>query len=304
MTTQTVNPMQNITRQILDGMEAVDAWKYAQDCVNYPVEFKDLFWEEPDEVFNVARGVTNTGRDVIYRGVLVDRDRIDKKHVIATVTGLYDTLSVPMVYSSFERELASLNLTNAPCNIYVSGNGGTQELKVRLTDMESPHPDHPIVMILTLQTSLDGTKQHSLNVSAWNEESGFEIVGLSAANYGITAKHTTSIHDRHISMAVVITKLMAEWNETVIPMMRMMLDCEYDAKVASDILETILSDAEFPQMHIKRLVQDAPSDMKNMLDVVTTVSGYMHTEMGDMHDRTLTFKKNLHKSIAKMLKKV
>lgn len=293
------NGVVNIRKQTV--MEIKKPWDFVIDCVDYPVSITPLYHVNDDGDNVRAEGKTNTMRDIKFSAIVVDRSRDGTPWAIATVTELYDTLPTSKVYESLRRELEEVGIEAEPVTLYVSGNGGSQELNIQIPNMDSPHPDLPIRMMLTVNTSVDGTRQHQIRLSAWNDDSAHEIVGIASADYSMATKHTRAIDDRHVSMVSVIEKLVTEWNNTIIPMMRMMFDNKFDAKFADSLFEELMADAKIPEMHIKALKGNEVHTADNMFDMVDGISEYFSEQTRP--ERVTTFKKNLRDSVAKLVKK-
>lgn len=284
---------------------ATPDWDFAIDCVTYPVYLKPLHYHHEDEE-QAAEGVTNTGRDSKFYGVVVDRNRTEDLSTIAVVTGLYDTISATEVYQALRDDLERDKVDNQPVSVYVSGNGGKQELLVKLDGLTWCNNDHDVQMHLKLTTSVDGTTKHTVRVAAIDMKTNAEIVGIEGMALNLSTRHTKSIRERHAAFGVIIQTLIDQWDDMIIPSMQLMNDCKFDKNLAITIIESMMEEANIPEAHCKQATQYYESLMHkehNMLGVCSSIGSYFSEELANKPERLAQFQEKLAKKSQKIIKK-
>jgi hypothetical protein len=307
-----VNPIITYPAGIYLQQETTDkraSWDIAIDVVTYPVSLRSLFYQETDEHDNVemrnAAGVTNTGRDVEFFGVVTDKNRTGEQSVISVVTGMYDTIAPADIYASLRDDLASLDVKSEPMFVYVSGNGGSQELRIEINDMEWVSGNNKITLCMVVNTSLDGTKRHSVRIAAVDEH-GTEIIGASDTSFNLSARHTRTIRMRHAAFTTVIEALIKEWNTSIIPFMQLMNNCKFDKSTAVDILSNIMEDANIPKRHQEKAMAQYESLARRedtLYGAMHSVSSYFSSELASKPERMNLLREKLVKSSQKTIKK-
>lgn len=295
----TPNPISSVPTGLLNLsiLNVDDAWKTAIDCVDYPVSLRELFFKDGDE-FENAVGKTNTGRDTVFYGVIVDRDRVGEWSTISTVTGMYGTLLTKNIYEDLKNDLNDIPHTLQ--DVYVSGSGGNHQLRIRLDDKKSVC-GRDVEMVLTLKTSVDGTSKHVVRLSAWDIKNKVELLGINGSTLGVSTRHTTTIADRHVAFSTVINSLIKEWSETVIPLMELMGDTEFDTAFALDFLENMMEESGFSKTHINRACEEITMTGKtSALDVVTDLSKFCNTTFENKQERLEFFREKLNKNVKKV----
>lgn len=301
MTTSNLNPITAFSNGIMPLTDAAKAWADARDAVDYPVEIVQLFYKKPDEQFEPAIGDTKTGRETQFYGVAVDRDRSGNVQIIATVTGTYGTLVAKDVYSDLEKDLIENNLNARPTSVYVSGNGGRALLHVAIDGREVQVGSDKIKTRFSLDTSIDGTKKHTLRLVVADED-GVELVGMGEKTFNIGTKHTKTIGERHIAFQTVLVRLAKEWEENIEPMLDIMNDCVFDRKMAIDIFEQIMQNAEIPERHIKNaLASFTPTGDQSMYNVLKGISSYLHGALNNKPERLEDFHEKINKKSRKLI---
>lgn len=307
MTTSTISPMAGILTKHFHG--SAQAWDTAIDSVDYPIYVKPLhFHHNGDEM--TAAGKTNTNRDSQFFGIVVDRNRTDELSTISTVTNTYGSIPPAEVYDSLRTELDSMGIVNEPVALYVSGDGGRQILSIKIDGQKSPNCRDDIGMMVQLVTSVDGTKKHSMRLVAYDYTNDVEMVGLTNEQFNVSTRHTQAIKDRHIAFETVLTRLIQEWNNTIMPMMAMMMDATFERKTALSLLQNMLKDADVPLRHQKKLEDAYQSKMADathehsVYSVMANVSSYLSTELADKPERAEAFREKLNKRAHKTINKV
>lgn len=284
-----------------------DAWGYAIDCVSYPVILKELFWyDDSPEAPHTASGVTNTGRDVQFYGVVVDKDRVESYQTIAVVTGLYDTIAASEVYSTLKDDFDKLNVDANPYRVYVAGNGGAHELSIKIADMEWINSSNTVNMHMVVNTSVDGSKRHSVRLAAVDGD-GVEVMAVSKATFNLSARHTKTIRERHAAFSTVITTLIDEWNKSIIPFMELMNECEFNKTTAMEILSDIMDNADIPDKHQENALRHYESlnrQNDTLYGAIHGVSSYFSRELADKPERLNKFREDITKKSQKTIQKV
>lgn len=304
-----INPITACSNGILK-LTKDTAWETAIDVVDYPVTIRPLWFKPSDECalsmktvdgFSEATGDTNTGRDTQFFGVVVDRNRICAEQVIAVVTGTYGTLSASEVYKDLRRDLVDNEISATPVSVYVSGNGGRAILSVSVDGMEGKLTDTVVGMNINLDTSVDGSKKHTIRLSVVDGD-GIEIVGLGEQSFTLGAKHTKTIGERHVAFQTVLVKLAREWHDNIIPMLMLMNDCVFDRNMAIDFFEEIMQNAEIPERHVKNaLASYSPATSESLFGVLRGISVYLNGALADKPERLEDFREKINKKAKKQI---
>lgn len=289
------------------NLEAVNnPWDWAIDCVNYPVYIKPLHYYHPDSdegEAQLAIGETNTGRDVQFYGIVVDRDRTDQLSTISTVTGMYDTMAAAALYESLQHDLDKEDVKASPYEVYVSGNGGRHRLTVKLDGLD--WPDGEMEMSLVLHTSVDGKAKHQIHLAPLDKATGHELVGMASGTFNVSSRHTRALRENHASFSLLIEKLIAEWNDTIVPTMVLMNDCKFDKKFALDILEQLAEAGDLPDKHKEQVIEyyTKSPDNHTLFSVFRGMSDYLGDELADKPERLALFKEKMSKRSDSIIKK-
>lgn len=299
MNTQ-INPIANIQTVLLNG-----SWDFAIDCVTYPVYLKPLHYHHNGEE-HPAEGVTNTLRESKFFGVVVDRDRCDSLETIAVVTGLYDTISAPEVYETLRDDLAKENVQCSPERLYVSGNGGKQELMIKLDGLSWCDTTSDVHMYLKMITSVDGTTKHTIRIAPIDAETGAELIGVESVSMSLSARHTKNIREHHAAFGVIIENLIKEWDDVIIPTMQMMNDCKFDKAMAIAIIEGILEEADVPERHAQKALlhyEGLGRSEHTMLGVSVAIGSYFSEELANKPERLSQYQERITKRSKRVIQK-
>jgi len=302
-----MNPIAKYPTGVMDLTQVENAWDMAIDCVDYPFDVVPLYFQENDD-YQEAKGITTSGRDTQFFGVVTDRDRIGEKQVISTVTGLYGVLPPKAAYESLRHELEAMEIPHKPQRVYVSQEGGRQSLTIDIEDRLASNCRDNIKMTVQLITSIDGTKKHHLRLLAHNVDTGTELMGLTSQNFNLTARHTRGVVESHIAFETTITNLIKEWNESIQPMIALMLDSKFDRQFALNMLESVLEEANVPEQHRKNAAAYYDSSVKSketdhsMYRVVEGMSEYFASSLKDKPERLNEFHDMIAKRSWKMIK--
>lgn len=309
-----MNPIKDSTTGVLklNGTSS-EAWELAKDVVNYPVHIVPMFFDaahvyesmqgQNGVEYKLAKGQTNTDREVQFFGVAVDKNREDIFSIISTVTGQYSTLKTAQVYADLQEDLEKLGMDSKPETVYVSGSGGSHRLVVKINDMVSPVTSiGEIDMAIRLETSLDGSKKHSVILSLLDKE-GVQISGVSSS-YTMAAKHTKSIGERHVAFSVILEKMLEEWNTSIAPMLQFLDGETFDKEAAVKILCELMEEASIPDKHITSATSNIEKDDSHTaLSLLSGLSHYIEETCSTRPERLSTFRANIDKHAMKVLKK-
>jgi len=300
------------------GLVEVDGkWEAAKDAVDYPVYIVPAYFNAVDcdqhneSEFVNANGETNTGRDKDFNLVVVDRFRDDDKQVIACVTGLYGSLKTVDVYQQLQDELLVSEIKNHVDTLYVSGNGGVQQLTVAMEDMISMSgvPDE-LAMKIRLETSVDGSKAHSLSMVAENltGEVGIHVYG---GEYRLAARHTNTINDRTYHYIPTVNQMIANWNDVIIPTMSLMFDEKFNRNMALNLVDEMCAKAKIGERHQKAIrdlyVSGAVrtnDTTDSMYKLNVTFNQYFDDNMHEKNELKNKFKDSIAKAMHNELKKL
>lgn len=238
------------SQQIVKLTGLNDAWEHAIGLVDYPVYLKPLHYFHGN-VEQHAEGTTNTGRDTMFFGVVVDRHKDDNLSMIAAVTDTYGTIPAADTYRMLRDDLEEMSVDATPDVLYVSGNGGRQVLWVDVHGQLAPDLQDEIGMQVKLLTSLDGSKKHTLQLVAYNKTDNSELVGITTESFNLSTRHTRTIQDRHIAFQSTVSNLIGQWNDLIMPTMALMGDAKFNRSDALELLANITEDAKLAEKHIK-----------------------------------------------------
>ena len=285
----------------------VSTWQEAVEFVDYPVYIRPLFFIlENDSVNRPAVGITNTGRDTEFFGVVVDRNKTGHLSTIATVTGVYGTILPVVLYREFEKEMIENGLPDGisiqPKRVYVAGNGGMQQLTLGVEGIDS---FDDISMEIKLISSLDGTKKHHMRLSVYDNSKDCEVLGIDSQEFELSARHTKSIGDRHFAYQLTLLKLIEEWNKSIMPYLRMFYDTLFERDVAVTLLKDIVTASNIPERHAMRIIHNYESDdgKHSPYSVLVGISSYLETNLKERPERLESFKKAINKKSAKIIEK-
>lgn len=236
-------------------------WNIVKEAVDYPVEIRPAFWIEDDGTAIRADGYSETGRENEYNLVVVDRDNDGNKKTIACVNGIYGTLDTKSVYADLEKQLSEMGIEYKLHTHYVSGNGGSHQLKLIIGGLQSIDglPDQ-VQMEVTVETSVDSSKSHGLVARAWDAKNGYsaEIYG---GHYKLKARHTKTIADRTVDFVPFLRTMIQNWNDVIIPTMILMYDHKFDRTMAVQLIEDIAKEAGLAEKHTQNVKSLYQADM-------------------------------------------
>jgi len=235
----------------LNGLSRKDAWEKAIDVVNYPVHLVEAYYILNDE-FVKADGHTNTGRDTAINLVVVDRLRTGDYSAIASVTDRYGSMPTPSVYADLQQFLEDDITGYKLREVYVTGDGGAQQLVIECKSNALVDEDD-LRLMLTVNTSSDGTTTHQITMTVWHKDGKFRIP-VPAITKKLAAKHTSTLHRRSINFSPSVSAMLRAWNEEIIPMMEFFADFQLDKELAHEELDRVAKEAGIGKRHRTELV--------------------------------------------------
>lgn len=295
-----------------DASKLSEFWKNVQDAVDYPVSIQDAYWKDENNEFHNACGQTGTGRDKDFMLVVVDMLRNGNRQVISTVTGRYGTIDTSNMYRLLEEELVGAKIKHEPVRLWVSGNGGRQQLTVHIKDQIgfSGLPDD-LRMHIRLDTSVDGSCAHGMRTIIYNKtaESSYQ---MKEAEIDLSARHTTTIDERSVHFIPFINNMIQNWNDLIMPTMSLMFDSKYDREMSLELLEEICNKAKMGKRHTARIVELYTSDKVRTNDnsdslyrINHTINEYIDDELSDEKVETAErFKTLIAKNIQNEINKI
>lgn len=234
---------------IIDNNES---WKMVMDAVDYPVEIVNAYYKKDGEFHN-ANGATKAGRDKHYNLVLVDKMRTGNFRCIASVTGMYGTMPTRDVFAALQNQLEVSGEKHQVDALYVSGNGGVQQLDIKIPNKQGAVAGENLTFLMRLTTSVDGTKNHTLSAIAVTDY-GVHLP-LYGGEWNVAVRHTTTIEERSIDFIPTFGLMMQYWDTQIIPMMMLLSDKSFDRNFAVDLLESICEKASIGERHRIRIRQ-------------------------------------------------
>jgi len=312
MTTQINSALQDASNGLVWLDDTKDKWGLVKDAVDYPVHVLPAFYPHPiKEEYTLATGITNTGRPKQFCVVAVDLYRTNDYQIISTVSDSYGSLKTSDVYEQLQQELACSEQKHTVQRLYVSANGGTQQLTFKMNEMISMDgiPDD-LEMLFRLNTSLDGSKSQSLSMIVHNKEGNTDI-HTYGGDYTLSARHTKTIGKRSAYYIPTINKMIENWNDIIIPTMSLMFDCKFNRNMALQLISDICEESKMGEAHMKnvkelytsiQLKTEARDD--SLYRVNMAVNQYLDENMQEMTAAKQRFKDRSVKSIQRHLNRL
>ncbi|MBT8449165.1 MAG: hypothetical protein KJO69_05720 [Gammaproteobacteria bacterium] len=294
------------------GADTSAKWANAKDTVDYPVWITPAYYKDEDtKTFTNANGETNTGRDKEFNLVVVDKFRDGDKQCIASVTDTYGSVATKDIYNQLQQELELSESAHDVHSLFVSGNGGMQQLVVRMTDVMDIKgcPDN-LEMRVVLETSVDGTKAHKLTMVAHNK-TGDVSSAVYGGDYNLKARHTKTIGDRAYHFIPTINTMIANWNDLIIPTMSLMFNEKFNRNQALSLMQGMCEKAGIGERHqvaIKDLYASTKVRTNDKSDslyrVNATISQYLEDEMEGKQELKNKFQTKVAKAMQTELNKL
>lgn len=260
----------------LKGMDVQESWEIAKDCVDYPVFVLPAFgYDEQENEMYRAEGHTNQGRYTEVFLVFTDKNRINERNIVATMTGRFTPVSTREVYEDLQECLSDHD--HAPQFVYVSGDGGRQRLMIDLKDKDGL--DGKVTLRLLVDTSVDGSRAHSMSMYAVDNETGIPIAAYGAS-HNLSNRHTTNAIQNAAYFGPALGTVIEAWDSEVIPMLAMLNDAEYDRNMALDAALQFAKDSGIAERHRKRIQEHTSIGNAPMTgyDIVKEVSSYVQEQ--------------------------
>jgi len=293
-------------------IDSDEAWEVVKDAVDYPVVITNAYYkdDDSDEYVN-ANGKTNTARDKYFNLVVVDQFRNGDRQVISAVSGKYGTIQTRAVYETLHHQLNISEVKHKVCNLFVTGNGGGQQLTIEINDKMNMEglPDE-LVMRVRLDTSVDGSKAHTLSMIAHNK-SGDISAHVYGGDYKLSARHTTTISDRTVNFVPAISDMIEQWDDVIIPTMQLMYDNEFNRNVALDLVAGMAEKAGMGERHIVKLTElyesnavSTKAEKDSLYRVNAVLNQYVEEELEGKQELQNRFKDGIAKALSDQIKKL
>lgn len=296
------------------GKQTEQAWEAAIDAVDYPVAIVPAFFpkraKDGETQYIKADGLTASGRPKEFLLVVVDRNRTRNHLPIATVTHQYGTFTTPDIYRDLQAQIDSFTKKYELSNLYVSINGGVQNLTIQFNDMEtvSDIPDE-LKLRLVVETSVDGTRAHTVTLMPWSVPASAPI-SITGASFNLSARHTSTIHERAIDFTEQLNRIVKAWNDEIIPFMKLMMEDKFDKNVALDLIEQIGDEAKISEKHrvaikdrYSRNAVDSTIKGDNLFKVNVAINQYIEEEMDERPELQERMRGGLSASFKRRVKK-
>lgn len=298
--------IENQTVVPLYAFEPAEAWNIAQDVVDYPVQIVNAYYKRNGEYHN-ANGETKSGRDKHFNLVLVDRLRTDDFQCIASVTGVYGTIATVDTYKALQAQLEISEQQHQLRYVYVSGNGGVQQLDLAVPDKCALVAGKKLTFSVRLTTSVDGTRNHTLSAMAFVDNVSYV---LPNSDFNLAVRHTTTIEERTVDFIPTFGLMLKHWDEQIVPFFAMIADHVFDRDMAIDLLDEIAKSATIGERHrvkIRQLYESGElrvsKEPDSMFKVWSALNQYVDDTLADRRDTQDRFKDGISKAIIKQLKK-
>lgn len=303
-----INPSCTIN---LSDIPTDQAWDIAKDVVTYPVSVEPLYFETQEPVadgavhlskMTMVESMSTKGTIGLVFGVFADRDRIGKMYLINTVSTRYALKLTADVYEELQKQLNSLNIVHKLNSVYVSANGGQQQLVVNLSELQfksTSSGEYNLAFHVT--TSIDGTKAHQLDLIVV-DKNGRPLYGVESISLNFFTKHTSKMQDRLTAFDIVIEGAVSNWNETILPLLVLMDTPESNRNIVLDAIKGMLEDGGIPERHIESYLQTLPSfENFSMLSAMNHMSQYFEQNMEDRPERKQALREKFNKASSKVL---
>lgn len=295
------------TTPVFQTIVGTDGWDAVLSAVDYPVMIRPLFYKHPaEEGYSPASGTTNTGRGTTFFAIVADRNKGGNYQAIATVTDTYGLLPTKTVYEDLKRDFEESAIVAFPKSLYVAANGGRQVLNVAIDGMTATLGNTDVSMVITLDTSVDGSKKHNIRISVMDDK-GVELVGVTDTRFSFGTKHTKTVGERHVAFKTILMTLIAEWNSTIIPTMVLLNDHTFDKDIAHRFLTELLKNSDIPERHMEKALLAYTTTQRAEHSVLTVLHGastYMAEELAHRPERLEEFRERLNKNGRKMVDKL
>lgn len=285
------------------------AWNAAIKHAAIPVQVVDATMNMGEGNHELAVYTTDTGRAGRYYFIAVDRWG-DGFRAVEPVSELYEAVPHDDVVKSLRDSLKEAGIKSKPVEAYLSESGGRYDLEVELPDMTATIGDETLYMRLVLMASLDRTKAHTLTLMPVTEDgTPFPISFAARDSFDFRARHTTSLPERLAEFQAGINHIVENWQETIVPYLDVFNDGEYDVKMASELLESLVDESELTKKHVEAIktryhaaVAEKGSNDNPGLLALKTAAGYIEeASKNPVHLRSN--RESLAKGMGKALRK-
>ena len=189
--------------------------------------------------------VTDSGREGVYYFMIVDRWKDGNWKVLSPTSDYYAALPVPAIYENLRDSLDATGSEYHITQCYNSYTGGTQSLSLEVTDLAGVGAQitSGMTMQIVLETSLDRSKRHTMNVFPKTPEGQVIFFKDRSSNYGLSVRHTESAREKAVDFNSAIGTMVKHWNEDIAPVLDFLADGELDTKTINTLIANIIDDA-------------------------------------------------------------
>ena len=288
----------------LKGMEPVDGWNTAKDVVDYPVYVYPAYgWSETDGAYYKGEGVTNTGRDTEFFLVYTDKNRLGERNAVAAMTGRFCPVATKSVYTDLQESLSAMGENARPQFVYVSGDGGHQRLMVDVENRQGM--DGKITLRLVADTSVDGTKAHTLSMFAVDNATNTPIAAYGGV-HKLANRHTINAIQESAYFGDAIGGIIEAWDDEIIPMLTFLNDKEFSINMAVEVAKEFAKDSGLGQRHLKRLEEETRLGNAAMsgYDIIREVSAYVENSEGNSPEWKARVHGKMENAIQRMMNRL
>jgi hypothetical protein len=295
----------------LANLSAVDAWNIAKDVVEYPISIENLRTLSPHTTKSnviiaaneceIVRAKSVKGSIGPIFGVLVDRDRSGQSYLINTCSSRYTLKPTADVYSEIQTQLTELNINHRLESVYVSSNGGQQQLTINLIDLSfksNSAGEYNLALLVT--TSIDGSKAHQLDLIVIDNR-GIPLYGMESISLNFFTKHTSKMIDRLTAFNIILESVTTNWNEVILPLLVIMDTPGKNQSFVIDAVKSMLDSGDIPDRHIEAYMDAMAEPPRTILQAMTQMGSYFEETMSDRYERKQALRAKFNKSASKIL---
>lgn len=226
------------------------SWDQALDHVDMPIQqvagqLQLLSDGKPHGEHLNADYVTDSGREGMYFFMVVDRWKTGDWKVLSPTSDYYAALPVPAIYENLRDSLEATGAAYELRQCYNSYTGGSQTLSLEVTGLEGvgAQTTSGMTMQIVLETSLDRSKRHTLNVFPRTPEGQVIFFKDRKSNYGLSVRHTESAREKAVDFNSAIGTMVKHWNEDLVPVINFLSEGQLDDKMINSLLANIIDDS-------------------------------------------------------------
>ena len=272
------------TYKRLDTLPSTDAWKSAAEHVRMGIAVTPVMVHKPTYVKDaedndVAKAtydadriehgayVTESGRDGQFYMVMVDRHNDGDWKSLTPCSDYYAAVEPSEIYENLRKMLEFTK--NQPTYVYNAFNGGSQQLRVRIEDMQGISMDtiEGMHMELVLKTSIDKSSNHVLSVMPVTED-GTPILFTDSGKNGFNFKvrHTNKAKAEIVNFNAAVASIANAWNNKIVPYVRFLADGDLSESEVLGLMKNIAEDAKMPKDVTEEMVSACKATIGNGAD--------------------------------------